>query len=342
MKFGRRTLSAIITLSILVLALVSCGQGSSAKPLLTSSQGAVEAPIVPGSSQGSTGSLRDPTPQVLVPTASGEDVYEDDDVIIDYSNVSQGYIMVKYTAELREGGRIKIEVIPNDYVKENEYQPDEYYYDIVPSEEFTTIPITLGDGNYTVNVRSLKAGTTNDYAYDGQLVLDVELESEFIPFLYPSLSVYFDENSLSVSTAEDVVTGATSDLDAIESIFNFVVDNVEYDWDLAASDRSFYYVDADSVVQTGTGTCYEYSTLMAAMLRSQGFPTKMVFGFAGDAYHAWLLVYEEESGTVDRVIHFNGNSWQLMDPTFASSGNRGAEYEQYIGDGANYINFSYY
>ena len=72
------------------------------------------------------------------------------------------------------------------------------------------------------------------------------------------------------------------------------------------------------------------------MLRSQGIPTKLVVGYAGKAYHAWISVYSEETGWINNVIYFDGKDWKLMDPTFASTANQSAAVMKYIGDGTNY------
>ena len=45
---------------------------------------------------------------------------------------------------------------------------------------------------------------------------------------------------------------------------------------------------------------------------------------------------------MDNVIYFDGNTWKLMDPTFASNGHRSDAIMKYIGDGSNYkTRFSY-
>ena len=75
---------------------------------------------------------------------------------------------------------------------------------------------------------------------------------------------------------------------------------------------------------------------MTGMLRSQGIPSKLVVGYAGTAYHAWISVWTEETGWVDGVIYFDSKTWHRMDPTFASSANRSDSIMQYIGNGANY------
>ena len=84
------------------------------------------------------------------------------------------------------------------------------------------------------------------------------------------------------------------------------------------------------------GICFDYAALMAGMLRSQNVPCKLVVGYAGTAYHAWINVWTEESGWIDGAIFFDGSSWQRMDPTFASSAGRSDWIMKYIGDGENY------
>ena len=42
--------------------------------------------------------------------------------------------------------------------------------------------------------------------------------------------------------------------------------------------------------------------LMAAMLRSQGIPTRLEIGYSKDAYHAWVSVYIEDIGWIDSII----------------------------------------
>ena len=86
-----------------------------------------------------------------------------------------------------------------------------------------------------------------------------------------------------------------------------------------------------------SGICFDYAALMTAMLRTQGIPTKLVVGYAGSVYHAWISTYTEETGWVNNIIYFDGNNWKLMDPTFASSG-----HETYTADSSHYSAKFYY
>jgi hypothetical protein len=103
-----------------------------------------------------------------------------------------------------------------------------------------------------------------------------------------------------------------------------------------------YLPDVDAIMEKKRGICFDYAAVMASMLRCQGIPAKLVTGYAGDAFHAWLSVYSTETGWVDDVIYFDGENWQLMDPTFAAAGAGSKEIKEYIGDGSNYTpNYQY-
>ena len=119
-------------------------------------------------------------------------------------------------------------------------------------------------------------------------------------------------------------------------IYDYVVKTLSYDYDKAATVKSGYLPVLDEIMQSEIGICFDYAAVMTGMLRSQGVPCKLVVGYAGSAYHAWISVWVEGSGWVDGVIWFDGHAWQRMDPTFASGGNSSADILAYIGNGANY------
>jgi transglutaminase-like putative cysteine protease len=72
-----------------------------------------------------------------------------------------------------------------------------------------------------------------------------------------------------------------------------------------------------------TGICYDYASLMCAMLRSQGIATRMIHGNTPQGYHAWNEVYMDGQGWVV-VAGFSWNelggaSWVRFDTTFAAA-----------------------
>jgi transglutaminase-like putative cysteine protease len=106
----------------------------------------------------------------------------------------------------------------------------------------------------------------------------------------------------------------------VEAIFNFVVSNLTYDYEKAASVQSGYLPDLDRVLLEKKGICFDYAALMTGMLRSTGVACKLVVGYADSQYHAWISVWTPEGGWIDGVIFFDGEKWQRMDPTFAAAG----------------------
>ena len=119
-------------------------------------------------------------------------------------------------------------------------------------------------------------------------------------------------------------------------MYDYVVGGFTYDKVRARTVASGYLPNIDSVLAQKKGICFDYAAVMAAMLRSQNIPCKLVVGYTGELYHAWINVYTDESGWVDGMIFFDGSKWQMMDPTFASSGKKSESIMKYIGNGSNY------
>jgi transglutaminase/protease-like cytokinesis protein 3 len=132
------------------------------------------------------------------------------------------------------------------------------------------------------------------------------------------------------------VRGSDSAVDAVTKIYAFVVDNVEYNFELAETVQSGYVPNIDEVFANKKGICFDYAALMTAMLRSQGIPTKLIIGYAGSLFHAWISVHSPETGWINNIIWFDGTNWSIMDPTFSSTSNGSDEFARFIGDGTNY------
>lgn len=259
---------------------------------------------------------------VRTPIASGTTTYGNDKVTVDASHADQGYVMVKY-----KGGnsRIKVQIIKGTT----------YTYDLNARDTYEVFPLTEGDGSYTVKVFENVSG--NQYAQTLSQSVQVSLASQYAPFLYPNQYVNFNQNSQAVAVSDQVSAGTGEKLDVVTKIFNYVVENLSYDYDKAATVQSGYLPNVDATLNSKKGICFDYAALMTSMLRAQDIPTKLVVGYTGELYHAWISVYLENQGWVENVIYFDGANWSLMDPTFASSG--GKAYG--AGDGSYQAKYTY-
>ena len=270
-----------------------------------------------------SGPPRDSTPRVLTPSADGVTVYQNDFASIDASNTSQGYVMVKYNGT-------------NEKVKLQITCPDQSCYTYLISDRgaYDTFPLTAGNGSYALQVLENVAGDT--YTVSLAQSINVSIEDEFLPFLYPNQYVNFHTDSKAVSKGSDLAKDTYSDLDVVQNIYNYVIKNISYDTAKAQNVSYGYVPDIDDTLSSKKGICFDYAALMTSMLRSQNIPTKLEVGYSGDAYHAWISTYIDDKGWVDDIIQFNGDTWQIMDPTLAAT-NDSTAVKKYVGDGSHYV-----
>ena len=266
---------------------------------------------------------RDNTPVCLVPEAPGEVIYENAYAHVDASNISEGYVVVRYTGS---SPKVKLQITgPNSLT---------YTYNLSTSEQKDEVfPLQSGNGDYMVNVFENIEGTQYSQAFS-QLIT-VNIENEFSPFLYPNQNCNFTSSNEAIKKGEEIAYVCNNDLEVVSEVYNYIISNIVYDHEEAETVASGYIPDIDEILETKKGICLDYSALMTSMLRSQRIPTRMEIGYAGTAYHAWLSTYIEDVGWVNGMIEFDGTEWSLMDPTFASN-NSDDTLKEFIGDGDNY------
>lgn len=267
--------------------------------------------------------VRDNTPHVRIPEASGEVVWDSDGYRVDLSHTDQGYLMVQNTGI---SDKLNIQIIGPDEVA--------YHYFLEVSDRYTALPFTAGNGTYTIRVLKRLSGTKYSLLCADQV--EVTLENEFLPFLYPNQYVDFDDSCQAVSVAASLAENAADDLAVVQAVFDYTVSHITYDYDKAAHIQSGYLPVVDDTLESGTGICFDYAALMVAMLRSQSIPTRLDIGYAEDIYHAWISVYIENIGWISGIIRFDGYDWTLLDPTFASTGQNSQECLEYMADTTHY------
>lgn len=250
--------------------------------------------------------------------APGTAEERNDVAVIDYSNTEDGYVMMQYTemTDLKLKAQVK--------------GPETTYtYNLEP-QVWAAFPLSDGDGCYQFSVFENVADSKYALVLDAEC--EVEMRDEFAPFLRPNQFVDYADAPLAVATAKELAYDET--LDTVCSVYDFVTSYLSYDKEKAATVQSGYLPVLDRTLEEKQGICFDYASLMTGMLRSLGIPCRLVVGYAGDAYHAWISVWSEDEGWIDDIIYFDGTNWQRMDPTFASAGGAASEF---IGNGDNYL-----
>ena len=246
-----------------------------------------------------------------MPQADGLSAIEGNVTVIDFSHADDGYFMVNYTGS---------NAIPRMFVT----APTgvEYRYYLHAGAGYQTFPLTEGPGTYSVIIWENAGGSSYSIADTASFTANVA--DDHTLYLYPNQLVDFKEDTALVATARQLAEGCKDDLELVERAYHYTMENLSYDDYKAATVKSGYVPDIDEVLSQGTGICFDYASVLATILRSQGVPTKLQVGNAynpsdpsNPIYHAWVSVYTDETGWIDGLIQFDGVSWKLMDPTFA-------------------------
>lgn len=294
---------------LLMLMLASCGGGGSG-----------EAPSPAADEPSDESESTYDVPEFRDAVYEEDEAEGNDEVLVDLSGVDEGYFALVCNSDVK----IKLQVFKDDEV---------YTYDVVCGKE-QVFPLQMGNGTYTIKVMKNIVDTKYSELYC--CTADVYMEDEFDPFLRPSQYADYDESSDCVKKASELAASAADANDFITGVYDYVCKNIKYDRPKAANIQPGYIPDPDSTMEEGKGICFDYASLAASMLRSQGIPTKIIFGYVGDSgdlYHAWNMFYTEESGWVAVEFAVNEEDWNRMDLTFSANGSD----SRFIGDGSNYL-----
>lgn len=256
----------------------------------------------------------------------GVDVYEvPGQARIDYSNISEGYVLVSYLGS-DTSKKLKISVLTPNKKSYN-------FYNLSHDGSYTIIPLTEGNGSYQVTVSKNTTGSI--YSRLASKTFDVTLKDEFAPFRHSNQYVNYSKYGKVAEKARQLTANSTSELQSLQLIYNFVVNYLTYDYTKAAAATapgavtSDFIPDVEHTYATKKGICSDYAALTAAMLRSIGIRAKVEIGYYSSSRvsnHAWISVYIDGMGWLNGVIEFKDGTWNMLDPTFASTSARREEY----------------
>ena len=247
-----------------------------------------------------------------------------DTLQIDFSSVENGYIGAKAVS----GNRLKFQIIRLE---------EKYTYDLPGDGSAQIFPLNMGDGEYSF--RLMENVTENKYTCLWEDTREVKLSDEFQPFLHPSQLIQYGKDSECVQIAAELAKGKQDDIEVISEIYEYLVENIAYDYEKAETVQSGYLPDPDATLETKTGICFDYASLAAAMLRSQGIPCKLITGYVqDDVYHAWNVIYTTTQGWITVEISASPEEWKRVDITFAASG---VDTESLLDDTLYTVRFTY-
>lgn len=211
----------------------------------------------------------------------------------DSKDIGRGVIHITYDG----GGKTKV-IIQKDDKK--------YTYDINSAGKKESFPLQLGNGDYKVSLYQNTTG--NSYKLVASENLNVKISNPDSVYLTSTQNIDWNVDSKAVRKAVEL----TKDVDGLDKkakvLWDFMVNNNAYDYDKLSKLPNGYIPIIDQTLAEKKGICYDFSSLYAAMLRSQGTPAKLVKGYAPKnavGYHAWNEVYDAEK-----------KEWLIIDTTY--------------------------
>lgn len=178
-----------------------------------------------------------------------------------------------------------------------------YHYPLSPDGVIVGFPLQMGNGDYSISV--MRNVGDNRYAYVKTENVSINLSNPNIVYLNSIQTIRWTPNSAATVKNLELIGRETDLTKRLNLSYDFIVRNVKYDYDKINNITTEYTPDPDQVLRALSGICYDYSSLYAAMKRSEGIPIKLVKGYNKDidVYHAWNEVY------------VNGK-WVVVDTTF--------------------------
>ena len=181
-----------------------------------------------------------------------------------------------------------------------------YTYPIV-DQDVNQFPLQLGNGDYTVRLMQNTEG--NKYRELNKATVKLNISDSNQVFLNSIQDIEWNDSQKVVLKAKELTKDLKTDDQKIKAIYAYVTKHFKYDYAKAKTVTSGYFPNVESIYAKKTGICYDYSSVVAAMLRSVDIPTKLVKGYATPTkgvYHAWNEVLV-------------GGKWKVIDTTTDSA-----------------------
>ena len=216
----------------------------------------------------------------------------DEDMFIHYE-IATNIGILEIVVSGAENG-IMYRLIKDETTYTYQHEPDEY----------AAIPINMGSGDYELIVGVMIDDTVANVVW--KTILSIELECELAPFLNSSKIVNWSEEMPFVETAKRLADESDHPMETALVIGEYISGRFSYDYSVADLPSS-YVPDLTAIYEVGTGICYDFAALYAAMCRAVGIPAKLVMGYSSyiePGYHAWCLVQID-------------GEWHKFDPVYS-------------------------
>ncbi|WP_027399651.1 transglutaminase-like domain-containing protein [Anaerovorax odorimutans] len=183
---------------------------------------------------------------------------------------------------------------------------EKYIYDIKNDGTKESFPLQMGNGTY--NISLLENTSASYYKMISSTTVDINLKDPNSVYLNSVQNINWSQNKLTVAKASSLTSGTSDIAKKAEVLWDYIIKNNIYDYNKSSSLSKNYIPIPDLTLKQQSGICYDFSSLFAAMLRSEGTPAKLVTGYAPKnavGYHAWNEIYDTKN-----------KQWMIIDTTY--------------------------
>lgn len=213
----------------------------------------------------------------------------------DTTDLDQGIIHLS----CKESSRLKVII---------EKGEKKYTYDLNRSGRKETFPLQMGNGTYSISI--YKNTSDSYYRLISTKNVELKLSDPYRVYLNSIQNIAWNANSKEVKKAAELTKNEPDVQKKAFILWEYIVKNYTYDYDKVdrLTNTTGYTPVNEQTFVDQSGICYDFASLYAAMLRSQGIPTKLVKGYSPKnvkGYHAWNEFYDASQ-----------KKWIVVDTTY--------------------------
>ena len=221
-------------------------------------------------------------------------------VQIDISHVNEGWV----GASVISDRRIKFQVV---------YNGEKKNYDCPTDGTPFMVELTSGSGEYMARVMRCEEGML--YSEIGAITFYAHMEDPGDIYLMSDSYLSFSEDDECVQIAAELRKESSCDAEFVSKVQEYLT---RYPYEVKDVGKG-YVPDVDALLEDGCGFCMEYTFTLAAMLRSQGVPAKVIYGYIDSGvYHARNEVFIDHGGEYGGYSFKDG--WNVIDVTWYAYG----------------------
>lgn len=255
---------------------------------------------------------------------------------IDWSMASEGYVKVRLNDQLTKLIRC--------CVRWNDGETSGSMDWVLSAGRWFHIPLFGGSAEYAISIdlyysedefEQIKNGADDLYRDSLQARFMAEINNPDIVWTLSTIDIDYENAPLTCAKALEITKNCKTDAEKITKVFNWVAQNIKYDYDLADEIKAWTILKnseenddgsiinpvydlfqdgaraqlaLDDILTSKSGVCEDFATLMAGMLRSLGIPCKyvggdvytgnIVEGYSDDGWapHGWVAVSPDIEG----------------------------------------------